>query len=119
MSVGLLTTHVLNTATGRPAKGVNIELYVPTNNSRQLICSRITNHDGRCDQPLLLAHEMYVGMYELDFVLSDYFSDSDAYSAEPCFLSTITIRFGISDTNENYHIPLLVSPYGYSTYRGS
>jgi 5-hydroxyisourate hydrolase len=117
--VGLLTTHVLDTTKGKPAEGVTIDLYILVDQARQLINSHITNHDGRCDQPLLSVDEMQAGSYELDFAVSDYFSMAKTGLTEPDLFNIITIRFNISNTKRNYHIPLLVSPYSYATYQGS
>jgi len=115
----LITTHVLDTNNGKPAEGVAIDLYILVDKTRQLVNSQITNHDGRCDQPLLSVDEMQTGSYEMDFAVSDYFSTAGTNLTEPGLFNIITIRFNISNTKRNYHIPLLVSPYSYSTYQGS
>ena len=122
--MGYLTTHILDTTKGIAAAGVKIHLYKHTaDGQRQRIHSTLSNSDGRCDQPLLQADDFSVGVYELEFAIDEYFNASDLRSDDetttPNFLNTVVIRFGISDENAHYHIPLLVSPYSYSTYRGS
>ena len=113
---GKLTTHVLDTANGCPAKGVAIALWQL--DSKTLLKSVETNDDGRTDEPLLTGEEFKAGVYELVFTVGNYFSRYGEYRA-PLFLNQIPIRFGISDTEAHYHVPLLVSPWSYSTYRGS
>ncbi|MCW4628215.1 MULTISPECIES: hydroxyisourate hydrolase [Marinomonas] len=122
--MGYLTTHILDTTKGIAAAGVKIHLYKHTaDGQRQWIHSTLSNNDGRCDQPLLQADDFSVGVYELEFAIDEYFNAcnlrSDGETTTPNFLNTVVIRFGISDENAHYHIPLLVSPYSYSTYRGS
>lgn len=123
--MGYLTTHILDTTRGVAAAGVKIHLYQHSaEGQRQLIHSTVSNNDGRCDQPLLQADNFSAGVYELEFVIDEYFADSLEGSDKnkptaPSFLNTVVIRFGINDENAHYHIPLLVSPYSYSTYRGS
>jgi 5-hydroxyisourate hydrolase len=115
-----LTTHVLDTATGKPAEGLVIEIYRVKNGSRDKIRSVTTNADGRVDGgPILAGDTFRVGQYELVFHAGDYLRRSGVALSEPAFLDVIPIRFGISDTTAHYHVPLLLSPYGYSTYRGS
>jgi len=123
-----LTTHILDTTKGVAAAGVKIHLYKhPTDGQRQLLHSTVSNNDGRCDQPLLQADSFFAGIYELEFAIDEYFSKQDStqdnnqdnQTVLPSFLNTVVIRFGINDENAHYHIPLLVSPYSYSTYRGS
>lgn len=116
--MGFLTTHVLDTAHGRPAAGVRIDLYRIDNDRHHLRSAR-TNEDGRCDEPLLPENEFRTGEYELIFHAGDYFTAIGVTLPEPKFLDQVVIRFGISDKNQHYHVPLLVSPFGYSTYRGS
>jgi 5-hydroxyisourate hydrolase len=111
-----LTTHVLDTARGRPGKNITIRLY---GQDGALIVETTTNDDGRCDRPLLSDENMKAGKYRLEFEAGDYFRQSGADLPDPAFLDTIVINFGISDPAAHYHVPLLVSPYGYSTYRGS
>ncbi len=117
--MGKLSTHVLNTASGKPACGVFIELYKLVAGEAKLIKSTTTNADGRTDSPLLGVGEIEIGEYELLFFVSDYFMQQGVEVSTPPFLSCIPIRFGIADTALSYHVPLLVSPWSYSTYRGS
>ena len=115
---GGLTTHVLDTASGRPAAGMNLELFVLEGEERRRIRSLATNADGRTDGPLLPPEEFAAGLYELVFDVAGYFAgESDL--PEPPFLGHVPIRFGIADPDAHYHVPLLVSPWSYSTYRGS
>ncbi|MGN7293136.1 hydroxyisourate hydrolase [Rhizobium sp. SAFR-030] len=115
-----LTTHVLDTACGCPAEGLVIDLFRLDGNSRTQIKSVITNGDGRVDGgPLLIGNSFRTGTYELVFHAGDYLRRSGADLPEPAFLDVIPIRFGIADEAAHYHVPLLISPYGYSTYRGS
>ena len=116
---GRLTTHVLDTASGSPAAGLSIDLYALDGEARALVKSVSTNSDGRCDAPLLAGEALSVGTYELVFHAGDYLRQSGASLSEPAFLDVIPIRFGIADPGAHYHVPLLISPYGYSTYRGS
>ena len=116
--MGRLTTHILNIATGRPAKGVKIELWSLEAGSA-LLKTVVTNRDGRTDQPLLEGSELKVGQYELRFHAGDYLKETDAHLTKPPFLDVVPLRFGIADESEHYHVPLLLSPFGYSTYRGS
>jgi 5-hydroxyisourate hydrolase len=118
--MGYLTTHILDTTKGVAAAEVKIQLYKHSEDGqRQLLHTTITNDDGRCDQPLLEAENFTVGVYELEFSIDKYFAKQGIEVTEPSFLNTVVIRFGISDEAAHYHIPLLVSPYSYSTYRGS
>lgn len=115
-----LTTHVLDTASGRPAKGLKIELFRLEGDQREFMKMVTTNDDGRIDEgPLLVGTAFRVGSYELVFYAGDYFRSQGVALSAPAFLDIIPIRFGISDTAAHYHVPLLLSPYGYSTYRGS
>lgn len=116
---GRLTTHVLDTASGKPAAGLSIELYRVNGEDRILVKTVSTNDDGRCDAPLLSGDEMSTGVYELVFHAGDYLRHSGVKPPQPAFLDIIPIRFGLSDADAHYHVPLLISPYGYSTYRGS
>jgi 5-hydroxyisourate hydrolase len=113
-----LSTHVLDTSRGRPAAGVRIELYACEGDQRRLICSVRTNSDGRTDKPLLEGSELVPGTYEIVFGAGEYFRTSGVVSAEPSFLDDVPVRFRVADA-ANYHVPLLLSPYGYTTYRGS
>lgn len=116
---GKLTTHVLDTAAGRPAAGVRIELFRLSGSNRTEIGDVTTNQDGRCDAPLLSGADMRPGTYELVFHVADYFRAGNVALTEPPFLDQVPIRFGIAEAGAHYHVPLLISPYGYSTYRGS
>ncbi|MEO1692874.1 MAG: hydroxyisourate hydrolase [Cyanobacteria bacterium J06631_6] len=120
MTNGKLTTHVLDTANGCPGKGIAIALWQLDLeiDSKTLLKTLETNDDGRTDSPLLNSKEMARGIYELIFTVDEYFSHYLPYSDMP-FLSQIPIRFGINDIYDHYHVPLLVSPWSYSTYRGS
>jgi 5-hydroxyisourate hydrolase len=115
---GRLTTHVLDTASGKPAAGLSISLFRIKGEVRTHLKTVSTNEDGRCDQPLLQGDEFKAGEYELVFRAGDYLRTLGTELPEPAFLDTIPIRFGMADET-HYHVPLLVSPYGYSTYRGS
>src|SRR5580692_4528472 len=110
-----LSTHVLDTSIGKPAEGISIDLRFGATH----IKSVVTNRDGRTDEPLLSDHRLETGIYELTFHAGDYFRRIGARISDPPFLDEIVIRFGIADPQSNYHVPLLLSPYGYSTYRGS
>jgi 5-hydroxyisourate hydrolase len=115
---GRLTTHVLDTATGKPAAGLSIALYHLDGPARTHLKTVITNADGRCDAPLLAGAEFRTGEYELVFAAGDYLRGQGTKLPEPAFLDSVPIRFGMAEP-VHYHVPLLVSPYGYSTYRGS
>ena len=115
---GRLTTHVLNTATGKPAAGLFITLYRIEGEARRLLKTVATNADGRCDAPLLAGDEFEIGEYELVFAAGDYLRRQGFALPKPAFLDIVPIRFGIAELS-HYHVPLLVSPYSYSTYRGS
>jgi len=113
-----LTTHVLDTANGKPGRGVHYRLFRLDPDRLELLSGH-TNSDGRCDAPLLHGASMLAGQYELIFHVADYFRGQGFRLPEPPFLDQVIIRFGIADTSQHYHVPLLISPYGYSTYRGS
>lgn len=121
--MGRLTTHVLDTAAGLPAAGVRIDLHgagmsaVP--GAGAALASAVTNADGRCDAPLLEGSAFLAGIYELVFHAGPYFAARGVAMPSPPFLDEVIIRFGIADPASHYHVPLLISPYGYSTYRGS
>lgn len=118
--MGRLTTHVLDTAQGRPAAGMAIELWlIEPGSSRMLLKQITTNADGRSDTPLLDSSAMQSGVYELVFAVGDYFAAQPVVTARPPFLGLVPVRFSIADTQAHYHVPLLVSPWAYSTYRGS
>ncbi len=118
MPDGRLTTHVLDTARGRPAVGLALRLYRLEAGSRRLLGSAVTNADGRTDGPLLDGDAFAPGVYEIEFEAGDYHRVVGAGADRP-FLDTVPVRFGISEAGANYHVPLLLSPFGYSTYRGS
>lgn len=113
-----LTTHVLDTASGKPAAGMAISLYKVSGNSHRKIKDVVTNADGRCDAPLLEGKDFKPGIYELVFFAGDYLRAGGAWLPDPLFLDQIPIRFGMAEAT-HYHVPLLISPFGYSTYRGS
>jgi 5-hydroxyisourate hydrolase len=115
---GRLTTHVLDTASGRPAAGLKIALYRVDGEERHRIADAVTNADGRCDSPLLSGNAFATGTYELVFAAGAYLRASGAHLPDPLFLDDIPIRFGMAEAR-HYHVPLLLSPFGYSTYRGS
>lgn len=115
---GRLTTHVLDTASGRPAAGLKIALYRVGASSHDLVKTVTTNADGRCEAPLLDGAEFETGQYELVFFAGDYLRASGAALPDPAFLDQVPIRFGMAEA-AHYHVPLLISPYGYTTYRGS
>jgi len=115
--MGRLTTHVLDTASGVPAQGMRVELH--RLQPDQPLADIRTNADGRAGAPLLEGAGLRVGGYELRFHVADYFRARGTALSEPPFLDVVTIRFGIADAAQHYHVPLLVSPWSYSTYRGS
>ena len=117
--MGRLTTHILDTAHGRPAAGVRIDLSVATAAGWQALASVVTNDDGRTDRPLLEGAAFTAGRYELLFHVADYFRRLGAVCGDPPFLDQIPLRFAIADAALHFHVPLLVSPWSYSTYRGS
>jgi 5-hydroxyisourate hydrolase len=116
--MGRLTTHVLDTARGMPAVGLTIELFL-LDGERRRLKSVSTNKDGRCDAPLLEGPALAAGSYELVFAVGAYFRGSGVAAGDPPFLDLVPIRFQVADPAAHYHVPLLVSPYGYTTYRGS
>ncbi len=118
--MGRLTTHVLNTVTGRPGAGMAVDLYAIDGGDRRLLKSVITNDDGRCDAPLLDGGALTEGIYELVFKAGDFFRKAGETAGEGVvFLDEVPIRFGVPDAGEHYHVPLLVTPFSYSTYRGN
>ena len=117
---GYLTTHVLDTAEGVPAAGVKIMLFKVTGKSHEKIAETVTNADGRTDQPILPVGSFETGTFELVFCAGDYLRNRpQGAGTAPLFLDEIPIRFGMNDPDAHYHVPLLLSPFGYSTYRGS
>lgn len=115
--MGRLTTHILDTAHGMPAAGVDVRLYA-CDGERTLRASAVSNEDGRCERPLAAGEAMATGTYELEFDIGAYFRSKGVAATEPPFLDTVVIRVSLRD-DEHYHVPLLVSPWSYSTYRGS
>lgn len=115
---GYLTTHVLDTAHGSPGNDIQIDLY-RIDAERIWLKTVRTNDDGRCDEPLLAGETFVAGVYELVFSAGDYYRKRGIELPTPAFLDEIVLRFGIADEAEHYHVPLLLSPYSYSTYRGS
>lgn len=119
MTGGRLTTHVLDTARGKPAEGLKIALYRLTGEVREKLADAITNADGRTASPLLAGPAFAAGQYEIVFAAGDYLRGAGQTDEGPAFLDDIPVRFGIADPAAHYHVPLLLSPFAYSTYRGS
>jgi len=117
--MGRLSTHVLDTSRGRPAAGVEIRLSIFEGNTPRPLNAAVTNRDGRTDEPLLSGDRLFAGRYELTFGVGAYFRGQREEVTDIPFLDEVVIRFGVSDPRGDYHVPLLISPYGYSTYRGS
>lgn len=116
--MGQLTTHVLDTANGIPAAGVPVELHT-AGATPKLLAITVTDSDGRCRAPLLQGESFKAGEYTLSFHTADYFRRQGTPLADPPFLDVIVVRFAVADPSKHYHVPLLVSPWSYSTYRGS
>ena len=116
--MGFLTTHVLDTAMGKPATGITIDLYRIDGETREKLATTVTNEDGRTDSPILPENQFETGVYELIFQAGDYLRTTGQAHADPLFLDEVPIRFGMSE-DSHYHVPLLLSPHGMSTYRGS
>ena len=114
----MLTTHVLDTYHGTPAAGVAVEL-ARLGEQRETVARTVTNAEGRCPQPLLSGEQMRTGLYELSFDMESYFRGKGVALPQPPVLTTVVIRIGIADASAHYHVPLLASPWSYSTYRGS
>jgi hydroxyisourate hydrolase len=118
--MGRLTTHVLNTAAGIPARGLQIRFYAVNGKEKSLLKTVKTNADGRCDEPILQGADFTAGTYELVFEVQDYFAaQPSAAKVTAPFLDEVPVRFNIGDATQHYHVPLLVTPWSYSTYRGS
>ncbi|VXC61408.1 5-hydroxyisourate hydrolase [Pseudomonas sp. 8Z] len=117
--MGRLTTHVLDAAHGCPGSDIMIELYRVDGAQLELIGTARTNQDGRCEAPLLQGEAYRSGTYQLHFHAGDYYRARGVMLAEPAFLDVVVLRFGIDAAQQHYHVPLLISPYSYSTYRGS
>jgi 5-hydroxyisourate hydrolase len=114
-----LSTHVLDVARGKPAEGVVVELHILRAGSRQHVTTAATNADGRTSEPLVSGNRIETGSYELTFHAGDFFRAQGLALSEPPFFDQVVIRFGVADPGGHYHVPLLLSPYSYSTYRGS
>jgi 5-hydroxyisourate hydrolase len=119
MPKGYLTTHVLDTARGLPADGMTVTLYRIAGDAPQRLSQMVTNEDGRTDSPILPQSDFATGTYELVFEAGAYLNRIGVPRETPRFLDIVPIRFGISDAESHYHVPLLLSPFGYATYRGS
>jgi 5-hydroxyisourate hydrolase len=117
--MGTLTTHVLNLAAGVPARGMRIDLHEAGSTPPRVLIQSQTNEDGRCDKPLLAGSSLRSGRYTLTFHVAEYFRSVGVQLPDPPFLDQVVIQFGIADPAQSYHVPLLVSPWCYSTYRGS
>lgn len=118
-AMGRLTTHVLDAAHGCPGSTIKVELYRVDGAQLELVASAVTNSDGRCDAPLLQGEDYRSGVYQLQFSAGDYYRARGVQLPDPAFLDVVVLRFGISAEQDHYHVPLLISPYSYSTYRGS
>ena len=120
MAGGRLTTHVLDTAAGQPAAGLAVDLYrVEADGARRHMKRVATNADGRVDAPLLEGAALERGVYEIVFAAGDYLRGRGVGLPEPAFLDLVPVRFGVADPDGHYHVPLLLAPFGYGTYRGS
>ncbi|WP_296253071.1 hydroxyisourate hydrolase [Pseudomonas sp. UBA4194] len=117
--MGRLTTHVLDAAHGCPGSAISVQLYRVQGEQLELVASAVTNSDGRCDAPLLQGEEYETGVYQLQFAAGDYYRSRGLTLPDQAFLDVVVLRFGIDAAQEHYHVPLLISPYSYSTYRGS
>ncbi|QJD91558.1 hydroxyisourate hydrolase [Duganella dendranthematis] len=117
--MGKLSTHVLDITQGKPGAGVKVALYAVGPEGRELLKSDVTNADGRCSTPLLEGDALKQGKYELVFSAGAYFDVQGVTLPEPKFIDEVTLAFGVADASQNYHVPLVVSPWAYSTYRGS
>jgi len=116
---GRLSTHVLDNVRGKPAQGVKITLYEVGASARSLLKESVTNADGRTDEPLIAGEPLRIGSYELQFDVAQYFTENAVAQSAPPFLDVVPIRFSIAEPEGHYHVPLLVTPWSYSTYRGS
>lgn len=117
-AAGWLTTHVLDTALGAPAQSLRFELFRLENGRRERLASLKTNHEGRCEEPLLSGSAFRTGVYELTFYVGEYLRAQGHAHPQPLFLDEVPIRFGVNDPSMHVHVPLLISPFGYTTYRG-
>jgi 5-hydroxyisourate hydrolase len=114
-----ISTHVIDVSRGVPAQGIAVELHLIQGAERRLVAAVTTNADGRTDAPLVSGETIDAGIYELTFHAADYFHRTGVALTDPPFLGVVIVRLGLADAHRNYHVPLLLSPYGYSTYRGS
>lgn len=117
--MGRLTTHILDTAHGRPGAAIRVVLYRVEAEHLLKIAEAVTNSDGRCDAPLLQGEDYRTGVYQLQFGIGDYYRAKGVDLGDEAFVDEVVLRFGIDANQDHYHVPLLVSPYSYSTYRGS
>jgi len=117
--MGKLSTHVLDITRGKPGAGVKVKLFRVEGSTKVLLKTDTTNQDGRCETPLLTGGEVVAGKYELVFAAGDYFAGQGVALPEPRFVDEVVIAFGSADVDANYHVPIVVSPWAYSTYRGS
>ena len=117
--MGKLSTHVLDITQGKPGAGVKVALYAVRPQGRELLKTDVTNVDGRCSTPLLEGDALKQGKYELVFSAGEYFATQGVELPEPRFIDEVTLAFGVAHADQNYHVPLVVSPWAYSTYRGS
>ncbi len=117
--MGKLSTHILDLAHGKPGAGINIDLYTVFGNEKKLLKQVMSNQDGRTHEALLEGDAFLPGCYELVFAAGDYFAALGVAMPTPRFIDRVTLAFGVADASQNYHVPLLVSPWAYSTYRGS
>ncbi|ARQ00875.1 2-oxo-4-hydroxy-4-carboxy-5-ureidoimidazoline decarboxylase [Pseudorhodoplanes sinuspersici] len=118
-TTGRISTHVLDNVSGQPAQGVTISLYEVGASARSLLAKAVTNSDGRTDQPFVAGEPLRIGTYELQFEVAAYFAANKTVQADPAFLGIVPIRFSVAEAEGHYHVPLLVTPWSYSTYRGS
>ena len=116
---GRLSTHVLDTMSGKPAGGMQIDFYVKEGDAYRLVTTMTTNGDGRTDKPVLIGDAVKVGRYQFVFHVAEYYKKSGVALPEPAFLDTVPVQFSIFDAKAHYHVPLLMTPWSYATYRGS
>jgi 5-hydroxyisourate hydrolase len=117
--MGRLTTHVLDLVSGKPAAGMTVELSAVDGDARRHVLRTTTNRDGRCEGALVEAGRFTAGVWQLEFHVAEYFAARGIALTKPPFLDVVTVRFGVANPDENHHVPLLVTPWSYSTYRGS
>lgn len=117
--MGKISTHVLDTTLGKPGAGVQLRLFRRDGDARTLVKADVTNADGRCAAPLVEGEALAAGLYELEFDAGDYFAAQGVALPTPRFVDRVTLAFGVADASQNYHVPLVVTPWSYATYRGS